>query len=563
MSDRTNRHVGEPMGGGGLKRLILRLFFLAIVLAAGFGAYEWYVVRVEVPTNHVLVLVNKTGVELPSEHGDQVVLYPALVKALAAKTGWSEERVRKSHKGIQYEVLTEGRHFVSPIWYQRLTFPATVIEEGKFGVLIRKYGKPLPAGKTVATEPDERGVVAGTLPAGRHNINPLAEEVQEFKKIVIPEGWIGVQTLLSGLPPANPNEFVVQERERGVQPEVLGPGTYFDKNPFEVRIDLVDMRSHKYDMLGDEAIEFPSNDGFTIHMEATVEWALYADQAPWVTVEVGDIDDVVTKVIRPYMMSLARIQGSKMTARDFIGARETFQKKLFEDLRDKCSKQGVLIKAATVRDLKPPERVRSIIRERELADQSMTKYENEIKEAVERAKLVEQEELALQQAEIGDANKEVVSVTVNAEQEMAVAVTQANKRLDVARLALEAARKDAEAILSRGQADAKVVLFKYQAEAEPLRAAVAAFGDGYTYAQNQFYMKVAPAIRTILTNTDGPFSDIFQAFRKITPAGAAAPVSRSAAPPPVAPGEPAPAADEAKEPERVAGESVAARETVP
>lgn len=220
----------------------------------------------------------------------------------------------------------------------------------------------------------------------------------------------------------------------------------------------------------------------------------------------------MAKVIRPYAMSLARISGSKMTAREFIGARETFQRRLVNDLRVKCREQGVLIKDVAVRELKPPEAVRSVIRERELADQTITRYENEIAEAKAKAALVEQEQLANQQKLLGDANKSVVSLTVDADQQAQVAITAGNQRLDVARLGLEAARKEAEAILARGTADAKVVLFNYQAKAEPLRAAVDAFGDGQTYARYEFLQRLAPAIRSVLTNTDGPFADIFREF---------------------------------------------------
>lgn len=502
---------------------IVRLVLVALVLAYPF--YWWFVKRVEVGPNELLVLINKTGRSLPGEHADQVVLYPDLIKSLAAQDGVAEERVAGRYKGIRFDVLTEGRHFYSPIWYERQIVPATLVPEGKFGVLIRNFGRPLPPGQTVAVRADERGPVSGTLPPGRHNINPYCFDVQLFDKIVVPEGWIGVQSVLSGREPKLANEYVVQPGERGVQPDTLGPGTYLDRNPYEVRVDLVDMRSQKYDMLAEDAIEFPSNDGFTIHMEATVEWAVYPDRAPWVVVEVGDLDDVVTKVIRPYATSLARIQGSKMTAREFMGAREAFQRRLFNDLRERCHEQGILIKTAIVRDLKPPERVRAIIRERELADQTLTKYENEIAEAQARAKLVEQEELANQQSAMGDANKQVVSVTVQAEQGRAVSVTAANQRLDVAKLDLEAARKKAEAILARGKAEAAVVLMNFRAQAEPLQAMVRAFGDGETFARNQFFQKVAPAIRSVLANTDGPFAEVFKSFEM--PSGGA----RGGAPP--------------------------------
>ncbi len=513
--ERTTYRTGGPEERGRARSISPpRWPWLIVAIILAYPFYWWFVKRVEVGPNELLVLVNKTGRELPADGaGDQIVLYPELVKSLAAKDGRSDEWVRDHYKGVRYEVLKEGRYFFSPIFYERWKIPATRIPEGKYGVLIRKYGKPLPMGRTVATADDERGPVSGTLSPGRHNINSFAYDVQLFDRIIVPEGYTGVQTLLSGPVPSDPDVYVVKRGERGVQPDSLGPGTYLDRNPYQVRVDLVDLRSQKYDMFGDDAIEFPSNDGFTIHMEATVEWAVYPDLTPLVIVEVGDLEDVVAKVIRPYTMSLARIQGSKMTARDFMGAREVFQRKLFADLREKCRQQGIQIKAATIRDIKPPERVRAIIRERELADQTMTKFENEIAEAQARARLVEQEELANQQQSMGDANREVVTLITRAQQTMDVAVTGANQRLDVAKLELEAARRQAEATLARGRADASVVLMGYQAEAEPLRSMVQAFGDGDTFARNQFLQKVAPSIHHVLANTDGPFAEIFRDFQ--------------------------------------------------
>ena len=56
---------------------------------------------------------------------------------------------------------------------------------------------------------------------------------------------------------------------------------------------------------------------------------------------------------------------------------------------------------------------------------------------------------------------------------------------------------------------ASVVLLNKQAEAEPLRQQVAAFGDGNAYAQYFFFQKLAPSVKSILTNTEGPFADLF------------------------------------------------------
>ena len=85
--------------------------------------------------------------------------------------------------------------------------------------------------------------------------------------------------------------------------------------------------------------------------------------------------------------------------------------------------------------------------------------------------------------------------------------------MEVARLNLEAATKQAAALVARGKAEASVVLFEYQAEAEPLKNAVDAFGDGMTYAQHFFMQKVAPSIQSIISNTEGPFAEVFKSFQ--------------------------------------------------
>lgn len=498
-----------------LGRLIARLVGLALLLSVLAGAVEWFVIRVEVDAGELLVLINKTGATIPDEledaYGDQVVLYPELVKAIAAKTGMTEERVRSGYKGIQFEVLSEGRYFPNPYFYKSENFPATSIGQGEMGVLVRKFGQPLPFPKTVATAPDERGPVAEILLPGRHNINLLAYEVQRFPAVQIPEGHVGVVTLLSGDDPKQRNTYTVGVGEKGVQHETLPPGLEY-YNPYLKHIEVVDVRSQRYDMLGDDAIHFPSNDSFTITIEGTIEWAIRPDRVAEVTVEYGDASDILDKIIVPYVRSIARIQGSKLVARDFIGGktRTAFQEKFRTELERECSAQGIVIRAALVRDIQPPHDIASLITQREQADQEIERSTNQMAEAKSEARLVEQREMQSQNAAIGDGRRKVVTLTKQAEQSKGVAVTQAKRELEVAKLDLEAAKKQAEGIRDRGRADANVVLADYQARAEPLARSVRAFGDGVSYAQQFYLQKVAPAIRTILTNTEGPFAETFK-----------------------------------------------------
>lgn len=484
----------------------------ALVLALGF---VWFVLRVEVNANELLVLVNKTGRTVPPElrddFGDQVVLYPELVQRIAAATGQSEDDVRNGYKGIRYEVLPEGRYFFNPWSYKRIKVDATLIEQNEVGVKVRQYGRPLPFPKTVATAPDERGPVDEILRPGRHNINPFAYTVQRFKAAIIPEGHVGVVTLLSGTEPKTKNTYTVEPGEKGVQRKTLPPGLEY-YNPYLEQIEIVDVRSQKYDMIGEDAIFFPSSDSFTITIEGTIEWAIRPDRVAEVTVAYGDEGNILEKIILPNAQSIARIQGSKLKAREFISgkSRAAFQDKLLGELRAECWIQGVDIRAAVVRDILPPAEIARLISLREQADQEIERSNNQVEEAKSEARLVEQQELQEQNKAIGDARRAVVTLVKEAEQRKNVAVTHANREFEVAKLNLEAAEKQAAAIRSRGKAEADVILFEYQAKAEPLRDAVAAFGDGYAYAQQFFYQKVAPSIQSILTSTDGPFADVFR-----------------------------------------------------
>jgi regulator of protease activity HflC (stomatin/prohibitin superfamily) len=471
------------------------------------GAYVWFVQRIEVPAGKVLVLLNRTGADLKTEAGEQVVLHPALLRKLG------EPESSRRFKGIVYDVLAEGRYFYDPFFWRREVVDAVVIEQGEIGLLVRRYGDPLPPGKIVATEPHERGPLAEVLTPARYNLNPYAYHVVRVKPTYVSEGHIGVQTLFSGADPANPNRYVVNEGERGVQAEVLPPGMYYN-NPFVRRIDEIDVRSHTIDLVDRDAIHFPSNDSFDILLEGTVEYAIRQDKAPYVMMAIGDHNDIKEKIIMPYAKSFSRIEGSKLAAREFISgeARTAFQQRVFEGLRQQCYAQGIEIRAVLFRRIEPPKAIAGPISDRQVAEQQVRQYENEITLARSQARLVEQEELQKQNQETGLARRDVVTMLKEAEQAKAVALLHARQKLEVARLELEAAAETAAALRSRGQADAEVARLAYAAEARPLADAVSAFGDGETYAQFFFYQRLAPALKSVLASTDGPFADIFRAL---------------------------------------------------
>lgn len=534
MTETGSTRTPRPDFGSDLSRRLapfgsmagLIVFGLVVVLL-GTG-YWWFIQRVEVPAGEVLILLRKVGDSLPMDvnyakpakgtvtstapssetmAAEQVVLFPDLLKKLG------EPANSTRYKGIMFEPLPEGRYFFDPFFWDRVRVPAVVIKQDEIGILVRKFGRNLPPGQIVATVEDERGPVSEVLKPGRYNINPFAYDVLRVKPVVIPPGHVGVQTLYAGREPNNPNDYITVEGERGVQPTVLPPGMYYN-NPYLRRIDLIDVRSHTIDMSGEEAIRFPSNDSFEILVDSTVEYAIRQDLAPYVMVAIGEHDDIRDKIILPYARSLCRIEGSKLLARDFIAGdtRSAFQKRVFEGLREQCYAQGIEIRATLIRRIVPPAEIAGPISDRQLAGQQIKQYENEINLAEAEARLVEQQEMQKQNQAVGQAAREVVSVTKEAEQLKAVALTEAQQRLEVAKLRLKAAAETAAAQVARGRALAEVLLLTYRAEAEPLSQAVQAFGSGDTYAQFIFYQKLAPAVKSVLASTEGPFADVFRAL---------------------------------------------------
>ena len=105
--------------------------------------------------------------------------------------------------------------------------------------------------------------------------------------------------------------------------------------------------------------------------------------------------------------------------------------------------------------------------------------------------------------------------TTKAEQDAGVAATLAEQKLKVTQTQLEAAKDKASAIVAKAQADADVIRYNNKAELAGLASRVAAFnGDGAALAQNILVGKLAPAFRSILSNSDGPLMDLFGQFVK-------------------------------------------------
>ncbi|MDY5954493.1 MAG: SPFH domain-containing protein [Kiritimatiellia bacterium] len=460
---------------------------LLLVLAVAGACWFWFGWRIEPPNCSFAVLMRKTGEPLPP---DQI---------LADHPG---------QKGIQLEVVPEGRIFRNPLVWSHEICQMTSIAAGRFGVLVRKYGKDLPEGEIIAPSPEYKGIVPEVLGTGRHRINPYAYDIQLFNDIRIAPGYVGVVTKLTGedlfsapgkvAGGVGSRGFLSAPGCKGVQAQVLREGTH-RLNPYIYSVSLVNIQSQRIELTGNDAIMFLTLDGFPITVEGTLEFNIDPEKAALLTHEIGDMDDIRRKIILPYARGFSRLEGSKQKATAFIvgESRQAFQDSLEKFLKSVCAPWGISLNSVLIRDIIPPQDIAAIIRDRELAAQECRKIEQQIVQAKSLADLERQKALADQSRQKVLAETEQIRSRIAAEQAQVEKLTQAKAQLEVARIGLETAKTEAQAKLTIAEATRKVVEHQNRAEADVLRQQVQAYGSEGDYVEAALLEKLAPQIKSI------------------------------------------------------------------
>ena len=484
---------GLPILGG----LLPLALFAAVVFG---GVFYWTACRIEPGSDEIAILIHKTGNDLPA---DQIIA------------------TEPDQKGIQLEVLPEGRYFRNPYSWEWKIERITDIPAGKFGVVTRLYGKNLPGGSILATE-GSKGIVADVLQPGKYRINPYACKVELFDATSIRPGHCGVVTSLVGedlfsqtIPAEMRNNYVVPAKYKGVKQEILEPGTYYDKNPYMYSVAEVNLQSQRFEMGGDDAITFLTLDGFTVHVEGTIEYALIPTEVAKLTQQVGEMDDIIKKIIMPLARGFSRIEGSKNPAKNYITGetRQRFQDNLEAHLKEKCMESGVAIRSVLIRNITPPDEIASVIRDREVAVQNARKIEQQILQAKSQAELTRQEALAEQNKAKVEADTASIRAVISAKQDQEVRLIAAHQDLEVAKLETAAAAAQAEAIVLKAEAERKVIALGNTANANVIANQVQAFNGGLNFARHELYLKVAPQIKSILTSDDDTgLGGIFRPF---------------------------------------------------
>jgi hypothetical protein len=192
-------------------------------------------------------------------------------------------------KGPQARVLTPGFHFIPLVRiFQEVEMLKIVnIEQGKYGFLVARDGKPMPQGQFMADEfesPDKmidalyfmgyteedkdfkgprgfKGPQLTVLPPGQYRINRYLFEIFQGSSTAIPAGSVGVvksnvgQTytgppiLPEGVKTTDLSVPIVPKGHRGVWKDVLDPGEYYI-NEKAYHVTPIDTRVQTWDYSG-------------------------------------------------------------------------------------------------------------------------------------------------------------------------------------------------------------------------------------------------------------------------------------------------------------------------
>jgi len=490
----------------------------AVLVAAWFvgyvGFWQWGVCRVEVPPGQSLLLRYKGP-------------FPFAFRATPAPDGTLvklDSSGRPEHVGILEAMPGPGRHFCSPLEYERELVPDVLIEPGSIGIVTAKMGKSLPAGTYLVDREGDRGVLRKVLTPGRYRLNKYAFDVRvasadscvgthprgkprEGDPTLIPPGYVGVVTNKTD----NPATGEVQ----GIQDDVLQPGIYYI-NPDEKRVDVISVGFNETTQMvqssagGDSSrlnhrgrsggiaqdpayvantgIEFPSSDGFPIHLDYTAIWGILPDQAPEVVRQFGTLKDVEQKVILPQIGSICRLHGSKRGAVDLLvgDTREEFQTDTSEELEKVLEAKKLTLLFGLTRHIYVPNQVREPIQKARIADELTRTREQEQLTAKAQADLTEAKAKVVLEGRRTRAETEKMVAQVVAEGEKKAREIEATTERARAEIDAKTAIVQAQITKTLGEANARTTELSNQAEAERYRQYVQTLGGPDAYNRYVF-----------------------------------------------------------------------------
>lgn len=483
--------------------------------------FDWKIApALTIPAGKVGVITAKGGTELPE----------------------GEFLADPGQKGIWRRVLGPGTYRLNPEGYNITLMDAVNIPIGYVGVVTSLSGEKAPEGEFA--KPGQKGVRSDILQPGLYYINPNGfkidvlevglnqvsltggEGVQMLTKSTVEVQNEAMQGLASNViatqqarrldyiakkakdaersqpaapsapaaggkpasgkpqPPASlANRSRLQEILR-VQKDVQQTVAQGQSNIAQVA--QVQQAIASYGL--SQAVEFPSRDGFEIHLDMTVEFELSPDKLAEIYLRYGDLPAVVDKIILPQILSVSRLKGSSYRAQDFIigEGREKFQDDLRETLAKVLAEKDITVRNSLIRHVDVPTDILTPIQQSSLAvEQNLTNIARQ-NTARKQAELNTAETMIEQKRQEVQQETEKLVAETKAEQEKSVAEIRANTEKSTALVAQQTAAVRAGITRTMGDAKARIIGLVEGEKAKGFELKVKAVGGAESYSLLSF-----------------------------------------------------------------------------
>ena len=391
------------------------------VLPPGIYRVNPYLFRVQkVPV--VTIENNRVGVVVAAD-GNTIPSGRLLGQSIPRHENFQNGQVfleNGGQKGPQIDILLPGQYRIHPKLFQVTVWPATLIPTKKVGLVTAKDGESLPPTEYVAraipvspghadfqnagaflAQGGQRGPQMDFLKPGIYYINPLMFEVNLDDVLLVQRGEVAAIVSNVGKDPAielltsspqvaldsdlkGVERYVVKAGFRGIQKEVLGPGTYYLNGlaftshiipTTNITIDWADEKLHENSPRVFDPLEIVSHDGFEMTVEVKVILRVQPEQAPHMVARIGTIQNLVEHVIHPLIDSSFRNQASSTEAMKFMQDRHVEQSRAEKHVVDELRKYHVDCVSVLICQIKLPERLMQTMTDKVVATQQMSMFD--------------------------------------------------------------------------------------------------------------------------------------------------------------------------------------------
>src|SRR5580704_11789684 len=399
-------------------------------------------------------------------------------------------------RGPQISVIPPGTYRINPALFSVAPAPMLEIEDNMVGVVTTKDGQPLPTGEIAGKEvPGHnlyqdaeafitsggfKGLQEQVILAGRYFINPRFATVDTKPMTDVPIANVGVVIAYVGEPGEDltgdsfKHGNLVKRGQKGVWIDPLDPGKY-PINPYTNKVECVPTanvvlnwatgktEAHMLDK-NLSTITVRSSDGFTFNLDVSQIIHIPRNDAPKVIARFGSMTNLVTQVLEPTIGNYFRnaAQGSDII--DFLKNRSSRQNEARQAISAALTEYNVGAVDTLIGDIVPPDQLMKTLTDRKIAEQERVTFETQRLAQSVRQQLEQATALAVTQAQVVDAERQVAIAEFNAQASVKSAEGQARAKkvnaeadANVLRTVGEAQAASTKAV---GAADAEVIRLK-------------------------------------------------------------------------------------------------------